>query len=423
MTLWGEGKADSGTKKKTKKSYPFKSSKGKQPEESRDDGCSDMEFSRGDSGENPDEVYDNDLRNAEIVYDSHDADPNVMRLLRYDDSPMAKGDDEVVIKVEASTVSIDDCRIRDGSYKWKFGQKPQFPICPGMDCFGTVLSCGKTALTSGVIPGDRVAALVMHGCNAKYRTVSYKDIVKAPEDLDACSAVCVIRTYAAAFQALMFGKAGHLRYSRKPLNGRKILIVGPCGTFERALVELSIFLGAKKVYFASTHPHDNYIRLLGAKPLSGDPEEWLETVEGKIDIAVDSVCEDRYEHSYAALKENGILVGTGMEEITKYGEDIISGIEKVWTHATVAMNNRCAYYYGIVNSWETDRPQCSKDVIYLFSLLAQDKIKPKIASRISLSKVPIAQNRLESNFVAVERRGVIVVEPWRLPEDEIVDDE
>jgi len=397
------GKADNGGKKKNKKG---------------------SKVVGGDEIENPDEVYDNDLRNAEIVYDSHHDDPlNGMRLLRYDDSPMAKGDDDVVIKVEASTVSIDDCRIRDGTYKWKFGKKPVFPICPGMDCFGTVLSCGKKALKKGVIPGDRVGALVMHGCNAKYRTVSYQDIVRAPEDLDACSAVCVMRTYAAAFQALMWGKTGHVRYSRKPLNGKKILIVGPCGTFERALVELSTFLGAKKIYFASTEPHDNYIRLLGAKPLGGDPEEWLEIIEGQIDIAVDSVCEDRYEHSYAALKEDGILVGTGMEEITKYGEDFISGIEKVWTHATVAMNSRCTYYYGIINSWETDRQECLKDIIYLFSLLAQEKIKPKIASRIPLAKVPIAQNRLETNFIAVERRGVIVVEPWRIPDEEIVEDE
>jgi len=422
MTLWGDGKIDSNGKKKIKKAFPFKTNKGRPAEESD---SMESEFMLGNTVDNQDDIYDNDLRNAEIVFDSHDSNPlNVLRLQKYDDSPMAKGDEEVVIKVEASTVSIDDCRIRDGSYTWKFGQKPQFPICPGMDCFGTVLSCGKTALKNGVTPGDRVGALTIHGCNTKYRTVSYKDIVKAPEELDACSAVCVIRTYAAAFQALMWGKTGHLRYSRKPLNGKKILIVGPCGTFERALVELAIFLGARKVYFASTHPHDNYIRLLGAKPLSGDPEEWLEIVEGKIDIAIDSVCEDRYEHSYASLKDNGILVGTGMEEITKYGEDLISSIEKVWTHATVAMNNRCAYYYGIIDAWQINREQCSKDIIYLFSLLAQDKIKPKIASRIPLSKVPIAQNRLENNFTSVERRGVIVVEPWRLPEEsEYVDDE
>ena len=78
----------------------------------------------------------------------------------------------------------------------------------------------------------------------------------------------------------------------------------------------------------------------------------------------------------------------------------------------------------MIDTWETNREQCSKGIIYRFSLLAQDKIKPKIASRILLSKVLIAQNMLENNFTSVERRGIIVVEHWRLPEvSELVDEE
>jgi len=64
-----------------------------------------------------------------------------------------------------------------------------------------------------------------------------------------------------------------------------------------------------------------------------------------------------------------------------------------------------------------------KDIIFLFCLLAKGKIKPKIASRIPLSKVAVAQDSLENNFDAVDRRGVIVVEPWRNADDEYVDEE
>jgi len=396
------------TEKKLKLSRKLKMGKNSETEDE----------SRDDSG------YDTDLRNIEVIFFEHsDNATEALRLQRYDDSPMAKKEGEVVIKIETSTVSIDDCRIRDGSYKWSFGEKPRLPLCPGMDCFGTVLSCGSDARKFGLTPGDKVGALALHGCNAKYTTMSYTNVIKAPEELDPCSAVCVIRTYTAAFQALMWGKVGHTRYSRKPLSGKKVLIVGCCGTFGRALVELSLFLGSKRVYFASTQPQDNYIRLLGAKPLDGNPDEWLEAVEGKIDIAIDSVCEDRYEHSYAALNDDGILVGTGMEEITRYGEDIISDIEKVWTHATVTLNPRCAYYHGIVSCWRSDKKACKKDITFLFSLLAKDKIKPKVSSRIPLSKVATAQEALESNFQAMDRRGVIVVEPWKCSDDEHVADE
>ena len=98
MTLWGEGKTESG-KRKSKKIK----GKSRQVLEGREDDSGHMEFSRGGSGDDMDEIYDNDLRNAEVVYDSHSTDPiEVMRLLKYDDSPMAKGDEEVVIKVEVS---------------------------------------------------------------------------------------------------------------------------------------------------------------------------------------------------------------------------------------------------------------------------------------------------------------------------------
>mmetsp|Transcript_14812 Transcript_14812/g.17243 ORF Transcript_14812/g.17243 Transcript_14812/m.17243 type:complete len:405 (-) Transcript_14812:539-1753(-) len=365
-----------------------------------------------DSGEMD---IDTDVRNAEIVFDAFHHDPfEVMRLQTYDDAPMAKGQDEVVIRIEASTVSSIDCQIRNGTYPWKFGQKPPFPIVPGVDCVGVVVSCGSLAGKSGIEPGDRVASFLMHGCNAKYIVAKFYDLVRVPENVDPFQAVALIRTYTAAFQALMGGIHGHGRYSRKPLFQKKVLVVGPCGTFERALVELSIFLGAKRVYFSahsSNQSHDMYIRLLGAKPLSDDPEEWSDTIQGKIDIAIDSICIDRYEHTYSTLDEDGILVAAGMQEIER-GDDLVSNIEKIWTRTTIAVDAHCTYYHGFVHTWEKNRKQCMKDIIYLFNLLEKGKIKPKIASRIPLVKIAAAQEQLEQNIESVERRGIIVVDPW-----------
>ena len=106
--------------------------------------------------------------------------------------------------------------------------------------------------------------------------MTYHDLVRVPDEVDPFDAVALIRVYTSAFQTLMQGIHGHERYARKPLMNRRILIVGPCGTFERALVDLSNLLGAQRVYFSahsSTHSHDMYIRSLGAKPLSDDPGE------------------------------------------------------------------------------------------------------------------------------------------------------
>jgi NADPH:quinone reductase-like Zn-dependent oxidoreductase len=341
-----------------------------------------------------------------------------MRIQTYDDAPMALAGDDVVIRVEASTVSDTDCRIRDGQYKWKFGTKPPFPMVPGIDCVGIITSVGHLAIKSGLDLGDRVAALSMNGCTAKYVTLKIDEVIKVPDGVVPAEAVAVVRTYTAAFQSLMTNVQGFNRYSRKPLSGDRVLIVGPCGVFERALVEIALYLGAKRVYFScistNQQSHDMYIRMLGAKPLAADPEDWAEELEGKIDVVVDSACIDRFEHSYAALAENGILVTTGMIALDKT-DDWLSTIERGWVNAYVAMNPKCNAYEGVIENYFTNRRQFMKDLIFLFNALERGKIKPKIATKIPMMKVAAAQERLDLSPESLERRGVIVVEPWLLP--------
>ena len=233
-------------------------------------------------------------------------------------------------------------------------------MVPGVDCVGIITSVGHLAIKSGLDLGDRVAALSLNGCTAKYLMLKIDEVIKVPEDVDPTEAVAVIRTYTAAFQVLMTDMKGMQRYSRKPMHGDRVLIVGPCGVFERALVDLSLYLGAKQVYFlcisSKQHSSDNYIRMMGAKLLSSDHEDWSEELEGKIDIAIDSACIDRFEHSYNSLDENGFLITTGMHSLDQ-NNDWISTVEKAWVTAYVAMNPKCKSYEGILENYHTNRKE------------------------------------------------------------------
>ena len=111
--------------------------------------------------------YETDLRNIELLYDEFSEDPfQVMRIAKFDDIPMIRGDNDVIIKVQvsgsmdmtashkpmrsfvslnssnipyfsqASTVSKIDCEIREGIFPWRYGQKPSLPIVPGAGEFG-----------------------------------------------------------------------------------------------------------------------------------------------------------------------------------------------------------------------------------------------------------------------------------------------
>ena len=51
-----------------------------------------------------------------------------------------------------------------------------------------------------------------------------------------------------------------------------------------------------------------------------DPSKWLPTLQGKIDVVLDSVCLDGYESSQLALNPSGTLVCTGMSAIFTLGQ-------------------------------------------------------------------------------------------------------
>ena len=107
---------------------------------------------------------------------------------------------------------------------------------------------------------------------------------------------------------------------------------------------------------------------------------------------------------------------TGMQSMDS--NDFISNVERTWVNAYVAMNPRCDSYDGVVENFYRNRKEFMKDLIFLFNALEKGRIKPKVATRIPMNKVAAAQERLDVSPESLERRGVIVVEPWMLAEDE-----
>ena len=77
------------------------------------------------------------------------------------------------------------------------------PIVPGSDIVGTVREAGLTAPRQGGLSiGDRVAAVIPSGSNAKYITLSYDSIIRVQEGVDPVVALCLSSTYVPACEAL-----------------------------------------------------------------------------------------------------------------------------------------------------------------------------------------------------------------------------
>src|SRR5215470_2434339 len=101
---------------------------------------------------------------------------------------------EVRVRVLAAGVSLPDIMMREGFHP----ETPRLPFTPGWDLIGTVDKLGDAV--SGLVLGDVVAALPIHGAYAEYVCLPERELVRVPAGLDPAEAVSLILNYVTAYQ-------------------------------------------------------------------------------------------------------------------------------------------------------------------------------------------------------------------------------
>ena len=248
--------------------------------------------------------------------------------------PKATTATSVVIKIEASSITLQDCMIRRG--KWYDMQS--LPFIPGSDVVGTIHEIGdEAARTGGYQIGDRVAAVVPAGGNAKYITLNYDQIIRVPDGTDPVVALSLSSTYVPAREALDLA-----RKMNTPYTGANILVIGGNGPSGLATIELAGLEGAN-VFTTADERHHEFLTELGAKCFPIDPKKWLPTLKGKMDVVIDSVCLDGFESSALALNDGGILVCTGMSALYTQGNIPAFGLRDIRDMKAVYVKLRAKY--------------------------------------------------------------------------------
>ena len=254
--------------------------------------------------------FGGDKRQKKVVY--RDFSENALKELEIvtEDIPEPASETDVVLKVSASTVSYNDCLIRSG-FSFNLINPTSLPATPGSDVVGNIIKLGKKARQFQV--GDRVACLVRTGGNARYISVPQEDLVEVPRSCDSAEAACMVSTYSSAYQALRI-----VTNDEFTLNDKTILVTGGIEPIGQALIQLCARAGAQEIYAtAPVHRHRYVKSVLGAKPLPMQPDEWLETTKGSMDIVFDITCHDVQESPRASLKSDGVVVSIGMSALMR----------------------------------------------------------------------------------------------------------
>lgn len=325
-------------------------------------------------------------------------------------------DNEVVVRVEVSTVTETDCYIRRGDFWGPDSESPlNLPIVPGVAFAGSIQQMDRHH--GRLKRGDRVISLVRVGANSRHLCIGDGRLVKVPDEIiDLSMAACLPEVYLSAFQALHIDQPKSTRYRRNALAGKSILILGGTTKIGRALIELSLAAGSGTVYATARPKLSKLVEGAGGIPLDKDPHHWYSLLMGKMDIVVCVDCFDtqqselKYEH-IQTLKRNGKIILLSKPEQTKMVD--LASVDEQSLGTT-----RKLYHLNVFDSWEMDLKQGKRDLSHLLKLLGEGTIVPKVLETIPLSKVARAQEVLTKQTLS----GFILCEPWRARKDRTSDD-
>src|SRR5262245_34392969 len=196
-------------------------------------------------------------------------------------------------------------------------ETPAVPYTPGWDLVGVVDRLGDG--TSGIVPGQVVAAMPIHGAYAEFVCLPERELVPVPPGLDAAEAVSLVLNYVTAYQ--MLHRSAHVR------PGQRALIHGAAGGVGSALLQLGRVAGLE-LYGTCSSRGARTVSDLGAIPIDYQHEAFAKethrlTRDG-VDVVFDPIGGSHLWHSRKALRPGGRVVGYGNTTSLR-GEGLASG--------------------------------------------------------------------------------------------------
>ncbi|HMK72031.1 MAG TPA: medium chain dehydrogenase/reductase family protein [Myxococcaceae bacterium] len=337
------------------------------------------------------------MKNTRIVV-THYGGPDELRVVE-EECPEPKPG-EARVRVLAAGVSLPDLMMREGIHP----ETPRVPFTPGWDLVGVVDRLGDG--TSGIAPGQTVAALPISGAYAEFVCLPQRRLVRVPSGLDPAEAVSLILNYVTAYQML--------HRSAKVRPGQRVLIHGAAGGVGTALLQLGRLVELE-MYGTCSSRGASAVSELGGIPIDYQRQDFVEEIHrltgDGVDVVFDGLGGTNIWRSRKALRSGGKVVAYGLTASLQGGR-LASG------RSGGRHRFRPVAIFGlyIVGSWvlpgrkrvvpysiqwlERVKPEFFRqDLTTLFELLQQEKIKPLIARRFPFAEARQAQETLGKGSV------------------------
>lgn len=228
-------------------------------------------------------------------------DPSVLHVDDVD-APEAPQGDELLVRVEASSVNGTDLGLRRGEAK--LATWGQLPFTLGFDVAGEVVGCGPRV--TAFSRGDRVMALLGHrgGGQAEHVLLRQGRAASAPRSCSMVEAAALPLAGLTALQALH--RQARLT-SYRP--GARVLVIGASGGIGCFAVQLAKLVGAHVTGVASGSKLA-FVAGLGADDLIDYRSQDITAVGERWDVILDSPGQYNFRRLGPLLTPVGVVVST-----------------------------------------------------------------------------------------------------------------
>ena len=293
----------------------------------------------------------------------------------------------VRLLVEAAGINFADALMLEGRYQ----ERPSLPFVPGLEAAGTIDAVGVGV--SGLVPGQRVLALLDHGGFAEQAVARADDVIVLPDELDAVTAAGFAIAYGTAFGALAW-RAGLAR-------GEVLLVHGAAGGVGLTAVECGKAMGATVIATARGSARTGVAAAHGADHvIDSDAADLVEQVkaltQGRgVDVVFDPIGGSLFDASLRCIAWEGRIVVIGFASGT---------IPQIPANILLVKNIAAlGFYWGSYRRHDPERMRAG--FRQLFDWCRKGVIRPRISEVVTLADTPAAIDRLRRR----ETTGKLVV--------------
>jgi len=315
--------------------------------------------------------------------------PDVLQL-REIEKPVPK-DDEVLVKIHATTVTAGDCEMRRLQLPLMLSFpvrlyvgliKPKRITILGQELAGDVEEVGKDVVSFK--KGNQVFGTTGFGFGAYAEYICLKENPNEMQGTFALKPINMSYEEAAAvptagFEALHFLREADIQ------RGQKVLVFGAGGSIGTFSVQLANYFGAEVTAVDSAEKLE-MLRSIGATHVIDYAKQDFTQNGETYDVIIDVVGKKLFSRRLKSLKQNGhyFLANAGLSHI----------IVRLWTSITSSKK-------VVLGS----SSQSKEDLLSLKKLIEAGKLKSVIDRRFSLEQIPEAHKYVETG----EKIGNVVI--------------